>query len=272
MPAYPSRVGEPPRRVLDAFGVVGVPEPLPGGAGRSIRVANAVYKQVDDEAEAQWAAEVLDTIDENGFRLARPLRAADGAFVVAGWTASRWVSGENSPPRWAQLLAASRAFHAAAAGLPRPAFLDGRTHRWARADRVAWGEAAGRVVPELMPLLRRLEALRAPVTIPAQVVHGDLSGNLLYHPVLAPAIVDFSPYYRPVAYAEAVAVVDGLLWYDADPRLVDAVGGDQPIQMLVRAAIFRLVAASERAREHEVGGGEDVTALESLVTVLEQAS
>jgi hypothetical protein len=38
---------------------------------------------------------------------------------------------------------------------------------------------------------------------------------------LAPAVIDMSPYWRPTAYAEAVVVVDALLWRRADSMLVD---------------------------------------------------
>lgn len=58
--------------------------------------------------------------------------------------------------------------------------LDRRTHRWAVADRVAWGEAVLDPVPQVMALHERLERRRAPVTLVDQLIHGDLSGNVLF--------------------------------------------------------------------------------------------
>ena len=237
--------------MLDAFGLTGPAQPLPGGEGRSVRVGAAVLKPAEDRPEARWTAELLTRVEADGFRLARPLRALDGRWVVDGWSASRFVEGESGPAgRWAELLAAARAFHAALSCAPRPTFLASRTHRWAVADRVAWGEASVMPLPEVAPVLSRLESSRLPVTAGCQLVHGDLSGNVLFADGQPPTIIDFSPYWRPAAYADAIIAVDGLLWFDAEPDLLRlaASSPDFP-QLLVRALIFRLVAMNERARD-----------------------
>lgn len=80
-------------------------------------------------------------------------------------------------------------------------------------------------------------------------MHGDLTGNVLFAVGLPPAIIDFSPYWRPVAYAEAVAAVDGALWFDAGAQVLPlAETGRLSVQLLARALIFRLVALNERSR------------------------
>ena len=73
-------------------------------------------------------------------------------------------------------------------------------------------------------------------------MHGDTCANLLFDSVLPPAVIDFSPYWRPTAYADAIVAVDGLLWFRAGPDLVAlaSTGADFP-QMLVRALLFRLL-------------------------------
>ena len=240
-----------PAAVLAAFGMPAQGQPLPGGEGRCFRHGRAVLKPVENAVEAEWSARLLLTVEQHGFRLPRPLRAGDGRWVVDGWAASEYVTGEPGPAgRWAQLFSASRAFHQALARVPKPSFLAARTHRWARADRVAWGEQAVDVPAEAAGLMRRLHRLVRPVSGPGQLIHGDLSGNVLFDDGGPPAIIDFSPYWRPVRYADAVAVVDGLLWFGAEPELVSAAGPDGDFgQLLVRALIFRLVALTERARD-----------------------
>jgi uncharacterized protein (TIGR02569 family) len=259
-----------PQQVFDAFGLTGPVDLLPGGEGHSVRVGSVVLKPAEDGDEASWAAELLGTLDEEGFRLARPVRARDGRWVVAGWCASCHVTGETGPAgRWPLLLAASRAFHAALLPIPRPAFLAGRTHRWALADRVAWGEATCEPLTAVQPLMDRLTAVRQPVSAQCQLVHGDLSGNVLFADGLAPAIIDFSPYWRPAAYADAIIAVDGLLWHAADRGLLTLAGTtpDFP-QMLVRALNFRLVAHNEQAR---LSGAtpDELAQFEAVVTVVE---
>ncbi|MEY9937577.1 hypothetical protein [Streptacidiphilus sp. MAP5-3] len=82
----------------------------------------------------------------------------------------------------------------------------------------------------------------------AQLVHGDLTGNVLFAADEPPIVIDFSPYWRPPMFAEAIVVADGLLWFDPPSSLLTA-GDDHPEweQMLIRALIFRLVAHSESA-------------------------
>ncbi|MFI6119589.1 aminoglycoside phosphotransferase [Streptomyces sp. NPDC051064] len=240
----------PPRPVLHAFGVQGTPVPLAGGQGRSVLVGGYVFKPaVGAEAEAEWGASLFDELATgSGFRVPLPLRAADGRSVVNGWTAGEFLSGEPGPQgRWDDVLRAGRAFHAALRPHPRPAFLARRTHPWAVADRVAWGEEDVEVTEDLAAPFSALLELRRPVRQhAAQLIHGDLTGNVLFASHEPPAVLDFSPYWRPPLFAEAVVIADGLLWWGLPSGLL-SVGGDHADwqQLLIRALIFRLVALSE---------------------------
>jgi uncharacterized protein (TIGR02569 family) len=240
-----------PATVLDAFGLPEHGYPLQGGEGRSFRHGMAVLKPAGDPAEAVWCARLLAGVEPQGFRLPRPLRARDDRWVVDGWTASEYLEGQPGPAgRWDELLAAGRAFHAALSQLPRPDFLNHRTHRWARADRAAWGEPTVPVPAEAAEHWARLTRLIRPVDAPSQLIHGDLTGNVLFAAGKPPAVIDFSPYWRPVGYADAIVLVDGMLWFGADHQLLtrDDHGPDFG-QLLVRALIFRLAALTEQARD-----------------------
>jgi uncharacterized protein (TIGR02569 family) len=90
--------------------------------------------------------------------------------------------------------------------------------------------------------VNRLAAARRPVSAPSQLIHGDLGGNVLFHDELPPAVIDFSPYWGPVAFAAAIVVADALVWEDADARLLGAVSGTEDFgQCLLRALIYRAV-------------------------------
>lgn len=235
----------PPPSVLKAFQLTGRPEPLEGGQGQSVRVGDAVLKPAGDSADVQWTARLMDGLQgQRGFRVPRSLRSVDGDHVVEGWAATRFLAGEPGPAgRWESLLAAGRSFHEALRDEPRPDRLDLHQHPWAVADRVAWGATTAEVPAHIDQLVTRLQALREPVLARAQLMHGDLTGNVLFAPGQAPAIIDFSPYWRPVAYADAIVLVDGLLHHRAGPHLLDSVlPGAEGAQMLLRALIFRLVA------------------------------
>jgi uncharacterized protein (TIGR02569 family) len=267
----PQKGAPPNEAILAAFGLSGEVTALGGGEGRSVRVGDVVLKPVDDEEEATWCAEVLSGIEQAGFRVPDPLRAVDGSFVVDGWSATSWVAGEPGVAgHWTELLDASRSLHSALRRMPRPAFLDRRTHRWAIGDRVAWGEQRIDVPPPLRRPLDRMLATLRPVRFDRQVVHGDLYSNVLFAPGEPPAIIDLSPYWRPVAYAEAIAVADGLLWYGERREGLELVAEDHSFpQMLARAVIFRLVSGGLLHRTDE-GFAAEVRSFEPLIGLVER--
>jgi uncharacterized protein (TIGR02569 family) len=137
------------------------------------------------------------------------------------------------------------------AALPRPAFIAARTDPWAIGDRVAWGQVP--IYPYLdVPQVARLAELRRPVDAPSQLIHGDLTGNVLFTDELPPAVIDLSLYWRPTAFATAIVLTDALVWEGADESIVASVGdGNDVGQMLVRALIYRLVAAIEGGFEED---------------------
>lgn len=223
-----------PGPVLRAFGL-GVDVPL-RPMGRVFAVGALVLKRVDDEAEATWVAEVLSDLRVDGIELARPVAATDGRWVVDGWSATQRLAGRVTR-RWEQVLQAGELLHAATAAVPRPSLFDGRAHRWAVADRAAWGEQDP---PRSSPLVDELRTRLRPVAQPAQIVHGDLTGNVLTAPGQAPAVIDFSPYFRPAGWASAVVVVDAVVWWRAPFELVTLLPGEDRAQLLARATLFRL--------------------------------
>jgi uncharacterized protein (TIGR02569 family) len=226
----------PPASVLEAW-AVSDPQPLAGGQGEAYRCGSLVLKPVDDSVHAVWLAEVLDALDINAdLRVVRPARSIDGRWVVDGWAAWHWMAGEHRPGAWDEILELSERFHRAVAGVRWSAAMVS-SHRWALADRVAWGEAAGEVPEAALPLLSR----RRPVDLPSQLIHGDLGGNVLFHDALPPAVIDVSPYWRPAIYPSAIVVADAVAWGGAADDLVERLLRQQGDQLLLRAVLFRVV-------------------------------
>lgn len=234
---------QPSAHVLDAFSVAGsVPVLLGGGQGTSWRAGDLVLKPATaDPDELAWQVRVFSQVSQDGFRLARPRRAAGGSLCVDGWSATEFVSGSHSPHRWPDIIAAGDRLHRALRHVQRPAFLDRRADRWAVADRAAWSEPPASEFLAV-PHLRQLAAALRPVAAPSQLIHGDLTGNVLFDDQLPPAVIDFSAYWRPVPYAAAIVVADALVWEGADRQILHAVRHfDDFGQYLVRALIFRIV-------------------------------
>ncbi len=250
-----NEVVAPPAEVLAAFGAPPDARRLEGGEGRSWRAGDMVLKPDGPAPTVAWLADNVESVvDTASFRLARHVRAADGQVVVDGWTATMWLEGTHRSGRWDDVLAVSRAFHAALAGVPLPPDdLPWADTPWRTAGKVAWSEQPpSPAVPEVV--LPVLETLKPVLEVEwsgttLQVIHGDIGGNVLFADELGlpPAIIDMSPYVRPAAFAEAVAVVDAIAWEAAPLTLAFRFGTtvENGEQLLARAVVFRLVAAAE---------------------------
>ena len=300
----------PGPEVLASFGASADPVSLPGGEGTAWRAGEVVLKPAGDPRVARWTADLYRDLDslgpsaarrdpldpsaarrDPGFRVPRPLRtvAGDGAAgdwvaqdpLAGAWVAWQWLPGEPASwagvsPLWPRLIAASRAFHAALAGRPAPPWLGRDGSQWTTGDQVAWGERDPGSVLAAAPAplagqLRSLLAALRPVRLPAQLIHGDLGGNVLFAPGQPPAVIDFSPYWRPAGLALAVAAVDALTWSGADPAILGDLA-DQPEldQLLARAHVGRLVTevVSRRGDPDPSAALETVTRTGEPVTAL----
>lgn len=134
-----SERASPPRAVLRAWCVQDI-EPLPGGQEEAFRSEHLVLKPAPDRDRCSWLANTLDGLERDStVRIVRPERSVDGAWVVAGWAAWRWIEGDPWRPAVHELLDVSASFHDAVADVPwAPAM--GGCDRWAAADRIAWDE------------------------------------------------------------------------------------------------------------------------------------
>jgi len=274
--------------VLASFGVSADPVSLPGGEGTAWRTGEAVLKPVGDPRVARWSADLyrdlglLTARRDAGFRVPRPLGTAAGDWVAqdplgGAWVAWQWLPGEPASwagvsSSWPRLIAASRAFHAALAGRPAPPWLGRDGSQWTIGDQVAWGERdPGSVLAAAGPLAGQLRSLLAalrPVHLPAQLIHGDLGGNVLFAAGEPPAVIDFSPYWRPAGLALAIAAVDALTWSGADPAILDELVGEPELdQLLAHAHVYRLVTEVVFRRGYP-GSLETVARTSQPVTVL----
>lgn len=269
----------PSDQTLAAFGLPAQSaRPLDGGQGRTWLAGKVVLKPVEDVVEATWAADLLSVLVEDGFRINRPVRSWTGGWVVDGWSAWDALAGEHDTTgRWTEVLRVGQQLTAALSGVARPGFLDSRTDVWAIADRMAWAEEPLNVVHDLLrPLADRLTACLRPDDSRSQVIHGDLTGNVLFAPGLPPGIIDFTPYWRPAHFCLAIVAVDALLWHDAPTWLSDEVPGEgDRTSLLARAALRRLITSDRIAAAMELGTRDDylhstVADHERVLNVLER--
>ena len=247
MPATTSPV---PPHVAEAFGVPGAGVLLTGGEERTFRCGGFVLrresKNTPEIPDALFTADLFSRIEESReFRVPRPRRARDGNWLHDGWSCwtfveGRWASAAEAP----EMVRAVEAFHRAIAGEPCPAYLPARTLVYDRADRGAFGDMPVDVDERVRPTLIELYALRRPLdpALRDQLIHGDANAaNILIAPGLAPAIIDFAPYWRPPEFALAVTA----LWLCGYQRHVEAFAAFEHVrefdQLLLRALIRTLL-------------------------------
>lgn len=244
-----TRISGPTDGVLDAFGLQGQARPLPGGQGASWLVGDVVLKPGCDAQMQEWLGTDVARVSQDGFSLPDVLQARDGRWVVEGWgaiTALTGVSSESGDVDWVDVVHAGRALHPALADLARPPWLSARTDLWARADAATWREANVDVIPRLQSLVMQLWPLLEPLG-EDQLVHGDLTGNVLVEVGRPPAIIDISPYWRPAAYAEGIVVADAMCWHQA-PRTLAADAGVSKAAV-ARGLLFRVLTTNAMKQE-----------------------
>ncbi len=243
-------MSSPPPDVALAFGA----DPsrlrrLSGGQDRTWYDGEVVLKPADNPVEHRWVCDVFSVWDSDcGVHVPEPVRAVNGSWVYAGWAAHRFIPGRDATMHQdaALIRSASDAFHAEVSSLRPPTFLGDRTDAWSVGDRVAWEGAEATGDARTVEQIERLRAAFRPVTAPAQVIHGDIGGNVLVTDA-GPAVIDWPPYHRPVGLALAVAASDAVRWEGLPVSFLDEwADGFEWYQLLARALVFRLATAGIR--------------------------
>ncbi|NYE94434.1 uncharacterized protein (TIGR02569 family) [Psychromicrobium silvestre] len=247
----------PSIEIQDEFHATGPLSKLEGGRGTVWRAGDVTLKPLDViPEELLWMDVVARTQSTNSrMRLSLPIRSRSEKLVVDGWTAFPYLTGEHQPGRWFELAKIAREFAKLFSEVERPAFVDIRTHAWARADRFAWGEDTDVLLSDV-PHVAELVGARQQVFDPSGVIHGDLTGNVLFTSALPPAVLDLTIYWRPVNYSVAIIAVDAVCFEGAPLALLETISPAKDFpQYLVRALLFRIVTDylnGRRASEYGV--------------------
>ncbi|KAF4456763.1 hypothetical protein F53441_1199 [Fusarium austroafricanum] len=252
----------PSPTALEAFGVSNLLTNVPGGRGLCFREANVLLRPSDDDEESEYIGSlcaILVKLNLVDYCVSTPIPVSESPekYVADGWTAWTFVDGKMAPKSNFEILfKACRAFHTDLRThvYEKPPFLSNRQNRFTEADLVTWGEKKledvqkvdDDILTAIQPSLEQLLRLRQPFQqeLRNQLIHGDLTGNVLFHDSdRPPAIIDITLYWRPAEYAEAIIVADGLIWLDEGRELVEMYGTDHTrIQLLVRALYWRCLS------------------------------
>ena len=250
------RPSPPPDTALRAFGVLQA-EPLMGGQGESWQAHGLVFKPNRATAELEWLESLPVT---TSVRTARPVRSDDGRLLVDGWSAMPYLVGTHAPGRWRDIAEAGRSLSRELNESVEPEWMRSRADAWAEADRIAWEDEP---LPKDAPRwLHALAERRTPLDQPRTLIHGDLTGNVLFDHGLPPAVIDLSLYFRPTEYAVAIIVVDAVCFEGAPAHIRQLLTDVNAEQLLLRAILFR--AATDLVRHGAVAKGPYAPAIALL--------
>ncbi len=240
------------------------------------RAGDIVLKPSANSLEAQFLAEthaglrdVPDCRFQRPVPVPPPLSGPPGGWEIDRWAAWHWIEGEPAPDRAREIVLASRAYHDLLTPLPNNAIIASRTDPWARADRVAWGEAQADYPADYLALLAPLLA-DPPPPLTRQLVHADLTGNVVFSRGLAPGIIDPTLYWRPAAFAEAVVLVDQG-WFTSTLDLTPFSDTPAFAPMLRRAAARRIAEQPEQVAAHGKNAIEALTTARRIANWAEVA-
>jgi uncharacterized protein (TIGR02569 family) len=234
----------------EAFGITEKITLLPGGFDlKTYRSRNIILRNLGKNAQevGTWHAELFNQTKQDGFRVAKPIKAANGSWFFNGWVAEHFLEGSPATKNDIKaIINAANNFHAALAGIPLPEYRKKNPTMWDRADQWAWNEVPEDIDPMLRELALELQALKKPVTLKDQLIHGDLNiNNILISDTLPPAIIDFTPYFRPVEFALAVTAY----WvgpYTGDIKILEEFKDIKEFdQMLIRAGLRSMLTQED---------------------------
>jgi hypothetical protein len=202
-------------------------------------------KPVGCTPEYAWLCEVYANWTATHVRVPEPVMPqgpGESGWSTDGWGAQLLLRGRNAElADLDRIKEASDAFHACISDLPRPEFMDNRDDPFAFGDRLAWEGIEPQGDEETLAVIERLREHLAPVSEQPQVIHGDILGNVMLVDGEAPTVIDWPPYFRPAAMANAIAATDAVTFRAAPLSLLDEwSSGEDWNQLLVRALLYRL--------------------------------
>lgn len=231
------------REVLEAFGINGKPEKLIGGQGQSVRIGDFVIKPIEEVTKYSWIGSVLESISSEDLVISKPLRSKNGNFVENGYGLTPFIEGEFQQGKIKEKLKACQMLNALLESIEQPVEWTSWSSPWQWANRVAWQEANLPTIADIrsIEIIEAIKSAYKPVNLSRQLIHSDLAGNILLNGT-NPIIIDFSPEFRPAAYAEILLITDSIAWHQEPIEILwkTEYAEELVIQLTLRAIVFRL--------------------------------
>jgi hypothetical protein len=217
--------------------------PMSGGQNTSVRVGGVVIKPIDEIEKYNWLAEKFEGLRSQNIIIANPVRDNTGNFLNNGYGATKYVRCKFIKNKLREKLLASDEFHGLVKGITKPEGFSLWESPWSKATKIAWSEIDLPIIGngDIKRILESIQDKYEEVKLANQFIHSDLAGNILFR-FYKPVIIDISPEFRPVEYANALLIADSIAWHGAKLNSLKYLRYDKELkrQLLIRAIMFRL--------------------------------
>ncbi|MGD0864443.1 MAG: hypothetical protein ABSA49_02680 [Rhizomicrobium sp.] len=255
------------KAIAEIFGAKDAPVLLNGGQGGTFRAGAIVIKPADNMEEAAWLAETFNGLGDTAkIRTPKPVLSTNRKWIEDGYVAWSFTEGHIKGGVYREKSEACDAYNRLVGRVAKPGFIDTRIDPWSVADRKAWGEERIDYGPEFAHLYEDMLSSLTDLYIPSQMIHADFSGNVLFADELPPAVIDFSPYWQPADFAQAVILIDAaaLDGCATVSELLSVFGSIEHIEQLtLRAALRRIFEQFEHIRMRGADKAEALQVAES---------
>jgi len=233
----------PSKEVLKSFGTFEKPINLSGGQGQNFRSGNIVLKPTIDNEETNWLTKFYSSFKSDKFRFPIPIKSRNGEYVIQGWQAWELLEGNHFFDSWDEIIKFCFKFHDLISSIPKPDYFDRRDQNpWVIADKFVWEDCNVKFDSSIQEQVEKLRSAIKNIEIHNQLIHGDFGGNILFSNNYPPAVIDFSPYWRPVEFAVGIVIADAIVWGNAKFSLIDKYCSNEIMyQNLLRAELRRVV-------------------------------
>ncbi len=218
-------------------------EKLSGGQNSSLKVGEIVIKPITDIERYIWIANEIESLASPSIMIAKPIRSKNGNWIENGYGASQYITGKYYDHKIREKIKAANLFHKVVANIEKPSKFDLWESPWSLSSRVAWEEielpqsfySHGRKV--IATLLKQYKN----ITFETQLIHSDLASNFLFNSG-KPIVIDISPDFRPVEYANTLLVTESIAWRNESLESLNHLKFPSLLrkQLILRAIVFRL--------------------------------
>lgn len=232
------------KEILEKFSGVSDFQKLDGGQGTSVRAGHLAIKPVDEIDKYIWLSNSLQEVSFEGILVSIPVKSISGNWIEGGFGATTFIDGSFVKGRIYEKLKAANLFHQKTAAIVKPEQFDQWESPWSSATKVAWQE--GNLPPETDQRIERvvqsLLKLYSPISLDFQFIHSDIAGNIFFSGDGTPIVIDISPAFRPVEYANTMLVTDSIAWHDEPLDSLNLLNysTELRLQLVLRTVVFRI--------------------------------